>query len=129
PLRSRGHEVADLGTDDPGRSVDYPDFAFAVARAVGSGEADLGVLTCGTGIGMSIAANKVRGVRAALCHDVTTARLAREHNDANVFVVGARLIGVPLAMELLDAFLAAGFEPRHQRRLDLIAREEGGGPR
>jgi ribose 5-phosphate isomerase B len=128
-LRSRGHEVADLGTDDPGRSADYPVFAFAVARAVGSGEADLGVLACGTGIGMSIAANKVRGVRAALCHDVTTARLAREHNDANVFVVGARLLAVPLAIELLDAFLDARFEPRHQRRLDLIAREEGGGPR
>lgn len=123
-LRERGHDVTDLGTHDPSVSVDYPDRARAVAEAVSRGDADVGVLACGTGIGMSIAANKVRGIRAALVHDVTTARLAREHNDANVIAIGARLIAAPLAIEILDAFMAARFEPRHQRRLDLIAAME-----
>ena len=119
-LAGKGHEVTDLGTSDPSISVDYPVFAIAVGEAVASGRLEIGVLVCGTGIGMSIAANKVRGVRAAVVHDVTTARLAREHNDANVIAVGARLIAAPLACDILDTFLDARFDPRHRRRLDLI---------
>lgn len=126
-LAARGHQPVDFGTGDPSVSVDYPRYAEAVARAVAAGEIDLGILCCGTGIGMSIAANKVPGVRAALVHDVTTARLARQHNDANVVTMGARLIAPALAAELVDAFLDAAFEPRHQRRLDLVAGIESGG--
>lgn len=126
-LAARGHAVVDYGTRDPAVSVDYPDFAEAVGRAVVAGEVDLGVLVCGTGIGMSIAANKVRGVRAALVHDVTTARLAREHNDANVLALGGRLLGTTLATECVEAFLGARFEDRHRRRLDRIAALEAGG--
>jgi len=124
-LRGLGHEVLDFGASDPLVSVDYPVYALAVGKAVASGDAELGVLVCGTGIGMSIAANKVQGVRAALVHDATTARLAREHNNANVFVVGGRLMAAPLAVELLDVFLSTSFEPRHARRLELIASIEG----
>jgi ribose 5-phosphate isomerase B len=120
-LASQGHEVVDYGTFDPDVSVDYPDFARAVSLAVASGSVDLGVLVCGTGIGMSIAANKVPGIRAALVHDVTTARLARLHNGANVVCMGARLLAPALAIECLDWFLAESFEVRHQRRLDKIA--------
>jgi ribose 5-phosphate isomerase B len=107
-------------------SVDYPDYARAVAEAVASGAVGLGVLMCGTGIGMSIAANKVPGVRAALVHDVTTARMARRHNGANVVCMGARLLAAPLACEVLDTFLEESFEIRHQRRLDKIAAIDGG---
>lgn len=124
-LAARGHEVVDFGPSDPSVSVDYPDYARAVAQSVASRALDLGVLCCGTGIGMSIAANKVDGVRAALVHDVTTARLARQHNDANVVCMGARLLAAPFAVDLLDAFLAESFEPRHQRRLDKITAIEG----
>jgi len=120
-LSESGHLPVDYGTSDPAVSVDYPVFAEAVAGAVASGEVDLGVLVCGTGIGMTMAANKVRGIRAALVHDVTTARLARQHNDANVIALGGRLVGAGLAIEIVDAFLSAAFEPRHRRRLDLIA--------
>ncbi|MBL6975555.1 MAG: RpiB/LacA/LacB family sugar-phosphate isomerase, partial [Deltaproteobacteria bacterium] len=98
----------------------YPDFARLVGQAVATGQVDMGLLVCGTGIGMSIAANKVPGIRAALVHDVTTARLARQHNNANILVVAGRLLGPTLALEIVDAFLGADFEPRHQRRLDLI---------
>jgi ribose 5-phosphate isomerase B len=94
---------------------------------VARGDADFGVLVCGTGIGMSISANKVDGVRAALVHDVTTARLARLHNDANVLCLGGRLMGETLALDILDTFLSTGFETRHQSRLDLIAEMERGG--
>ena len=90
-LRGEGHDAADLGPAALER-VDYPDYAARVGRAVASGEADLGILVCGTGIGMSIAANKIRGVRAALVHDLFTARMAREHNDANILVLGGRLL-------------------------------------
>jgi len=120
-LAAQGHEVVDYGASDPAISVDYPDFARLVAEAVAVGSVDLGVLACGTGIGMAIAANKVPGIRAALIHDVTTARLARLHNGANVVCMGARLLAPPLAFECLDAFLAESFDPRHQRRLDKIA--------
>ncbi|MEM8923030.1 MAG: ribose 5-phosphate isomerase B [Actinomycetota bacterium] len=120
-LRSVGHQVDDLGTDGPD-SVDYPDFGAAVGAAVVRGEAELGVALCGTGIGIGIAANKVAGVRAATVHDATGARLSRQHNDANVLCLGQRLTGVAVALDAVDAFLAARFEGgRHQRRVDKIA--------
>jgi RpiB/LacA/LacB family sugar-phosphate isomerase len=120
-LRAHGHEVEDLGTHTDDR-VDYPDFGAAVARRVVSGGADLGLAVCGTGIGISIAANKVPGARAALVHDVTTARLARQHNDANVICLGERTTGPETARQALDAFLAAGFEGgRHVGRLGKIS--------
>ncbi|MDA8295942.1 MAG: ribose 5-phosphate isomerase B [Actinomycetota bacterium] len=128
-LADAGHDVVDFGTDRPG-SVDYPDYAAAVGEAVASGEAELGVCCCGTGIGVSIAANKVPGVRAALAHDVTTARLARQHNDANVLCLGARTIGPLVASEAVTAFLSASFAGgRHARRIDKIRRleEKGSG--
>ncbi len=125
-LRSRGHEVLDFGTDAPFPPVDYPAYARAVAVAVASGQAHAGILVCGTGLGMAIAANKVRGIRAAVVHDVTTARLARAHNDANVVAIGGRLIAPELAREVMDAYLGATFEPRHQPRLDQIAAMERG---
>lgn len=120
-LKSQGHEVVDLGTDTE-ESVDYPDFGAAVGRAVAGGDADLGVCVCGTGIGIAMAANKVPGVRAATVHDATSARLTRQHNDANVICLGERLTGVEVAKDAVDAFLAASFEGgRHQRRVDKIA--------
>jgi len=119
-LESLGHEVEDLGTDS-GASVDYPDFAAAVARRVSGGEADLGVLVCGTGLGMAIAANKVPGVRAVTCSEPFSARMARAHNDANVLALGARVIGSGLAEEVVRVFLASPFEGgRHQARLDKL---------
>ncbi|MCU1488877.1 MAG: rpiB [Acidimicrobiaceae bacterium] len=119
-LAELGHEVEDLGTHGLD-SVDYPDFGAAVGRAVAAGDAALGVCCCGTGIGIAIAANKIRGVRAAVVHDVSSARLAREHNDANVVCFGARLIGPITALDALDAFLSSHFAGgRHQRRIDKI---------
>jgi ribose 5-phosphate isomerase B len=113
-----GLDCLDLGTDGLD-SVDYPDFGRAVADALVGGRADRGVIVCGTGIGISIAANRVGGVRAAVCHDATTARLAREHNDANVLALGARIIGVEVAKDCLRAFLSASFDggERHLRRV------------
>ncbi len=123
-LREEGHEVEDLGTHSE-ESVDYPDFGAAVARAVVSGKAEYGVCVCGTGIGIGIAANKVRGARAAVVHDTTSARMARQHNNANVVCVGARLTGPQAACDSVDAFLTAEFEGgRHQRRIDEIAQLE-----
>lgn len=120
-LRARGHDVADLGTDSD-RPVDYPSFCAAAGRAVVRGEADLGIVLGGSGQGEAIAANKVHGVRAALCHDELTARLAREHNDANVLSLGGRLLGETLALAVVDAFLAAVFEgDRHVVRIEQIA--------
>ena len=120
-LRARGEEVLDVGTD--GRaSVDYPDFGQAVAERVASGTAARGVLLCTNGIGMTIVANKFPGVRAALVGDATAARMAREHNDANVLVLGGGMIGAFHACELLRIFLETPFGGgRHQRRLDKIA--------
>jgi len=116
-LRALGFDVLDLGTNSP-ESVDYPDFAEKVAAAIETGKARFGVLICGTGIGMSIAANRHRKVRAALCHDVTTARLARQHNDANVLTLGGRLIGTEAAKDCLKTFLSTSFEGgRHARRV------------
>lgn len=116
-LQALGRRVIDLGTDGP-ESVDYPDFAYAVAEAIASGEAERGVLVCGTGIGISMAANRNPRVRAALCWDTTSARLARAHNDANVLALGARLIGSEVAKDCLKVFLETAFEGgRHQRRV------------
>ncbi len=127
-LRAGGHTVADLGTHAADVSVDYPRFGIAVGEAVASAQADLGVCVCGTGIGISISANKVRGVRAAVITDVTTASLARRHNNANVVCLGERTVGPLTAIEALDAFLAATYEGgRHDRRLDLIAEFETAG--
>ena len=117
-LRDAGFEVLDLGCDGL-QSVDYPDFAAAVAGAIADGRAERGVLICGSGIGISIAANRHPGIRAALVHDVTTARLAREHNDANVVALGARIVGPEIAKDCVDVFLKTGFEggERHSRRV------------
>jgi RpiB/LacA/LacB family sugar-phosphate isomerase len=118
-LAERGFEVEEVGPA-PGERSDYPDQAAQVALAVSQGRVSRGVLCCGTGIGMSIAANKIAGVRAALVHDPLTARLAGEHNQANVLCIGGRLHAPEYAIELLDAWLAARFEPRHQPRIDKI---------
>jgi ribose 5-phosphate isomerase B len=116
-LRALGFEVLDLGTNSL-ESVDYPDFAEKVALAIEAGKARFGLLICGTGIGMSIAANRHRKVRAALCYDVTTARLARQHNDANVMTLGGRMIGSETAKDCLKTFLSTSFEGgRHIRRI------------
>jgi len=122
-LVAQGHVVEDLGAD-PGQRVDYPDYAAAVAGAVIAGGCDRGILLCGSGIGMSIAANKFAGIRAALVHDATTARLCKEHNDANVLCLGARTTGPLIALDCVDAWLAASFDTRHQHRLDLITKIE-----
>ena len=116
-LEQAGHPALDMGTHGP-ESVDYPDFANAVAAAVLDGRARFGVLVCGTGIGISIAANRHAGIRCALVHDVTGARLSREHNDANILAVGARVIGPEVALDALRAFLATPFAGgRHERRI------------
>jgi len=115
--RGLGHEVVDLGTEGP-ESVDYPDFGQALAEAVASGRAERGVAVCGTGIGIAIAANRHAGVRAAVCHNDTAARLAREHNDANVLALGARLVGTEVAKDCLRTFLNTEFAGgRHARRV------------
>jgi ribose 5-phosphate isomerase B len=120
-LQGWGYEIVDLGTDNGIDSVDYPDFAAAVGHYVASGDADLGVLVCGTGIGVAIAANKVPGVRAATVHDVTSAHLAREHNHANVLCLGSRLLGPVVAEEAVRAWLdAVPGTGRHQQRIDKI---------
>ncbi|ALJ35428.1 ribose 5-phosphate isomerase B [Azospirillum brasilense] len=117
-LADAGYEVLDLGCNGP-ESVDYPDFATALAAAINDKRAARGVLICGSGIGISIAANRHPGIRAALVHDVTTARLARQHNDANVVALGARIIGAEIAKDCVDAFLKTDFEggERHSRRI------------
>lgn len=119
-LAAQGHTIEDAGTHGPG-SVDYPEFARAVAGAVAGGTADLGILVCGSGIGMSITANRVRGIRAARCTSEYDARLARAHNDANVLCLGERVTGVGLAEAIVAAFLDGAFEGgRHQRRIARI---------
>ncbi len=124
-LISLGHQVTDVGcfSED---SVDYPIQAEEVTRVISEGKADRGILICGTGIGMSIAANRVPGIRAALCHEIFTATMSRRHNDANVLCMGGRVIGPALAEEMVKAWLETGFEGgRHQRRLDLIDKKAG----
>ena len=119
-LVASGREVLDLGTNGTA-SVDYPDFGHAVARALLDGRAGAGVLVCGSGIGMSITANRHHGIRCALAHDVTTARLARQHNDANILALGERVIGIEVALEAMAVFLATPFEGgRHARRIGRI---------
>jgi RpiB/LacA/LacB family sugar-phosphate isomerase len=125
-LKTLNHQVLDLGTNsaDP---VDYPDFAAAVGRAIVEGDAERGLLVCGSGVGASVAANKIPGIRAGLCHDTYSARQGVEHDDMNVLVLGARVIGPELARELVHAYLAASFSgaERHRRRLEKIAALEG----
>ena len=120
-MKNLGHDVLDLGTDstDP---VDYPDFAEAVAKEVVRGNADRGVLICGSGVGASVAANKVPGIRAGVCHDTYSAHQGVEHDDINILVVGARIVGVELAKEITRTYLGAEFskEERHRRRLDKV---------
>jgi len=120
-LRDLGHEVVDVGTHstDP---VDYPDFAEALGKAVLDGRSDRGVLICGSGVGASVAANKLRGIRAGLCHDTYSAHQGVEHDDMNVLVLGARVIGFALAQELVSAYIGAKFtkEERHLRRLNKV---------
>jgi RpiB/LacA/LacB family sugar-phosphate isomerase len=117
-LRDQGEEVVDVGTNSS-EAVDYPDFAAAVGKAIMDGRADRGVLICGSGVGASVAANKVRGIRAGLCHDTYSAHQGVEHDDMNVLVLGSRVIGPALAQELVGAYLRAKFtnEERHARRL------------
>lgn len=119
-LESHGVPVHDFGTHTP-HSVDYPDYAALVAEALRQGRAERGILICGSGIGITIAANRFKGVRAALCHDVTGTRLARLHNNANVLVLGARTIGLEVAKDCILAFLQTPFEGgRHQLRVDKL---------
>jgi ribose 5-phosphate isomerase B len=123
-MRGKGWQIADLGTQSV-EPVDYPAFCIAVGQAVASGSADWGIVLGGSGQGEQIAANKVKGVRAALCNDLYLARLAREHNDANVLAMGARVIAPELALEIVDVFARTGFEGgRHVARLEQIARFE-----
>lgn len=121
-LAERGHEVIDVGTGNGDDSVDYPDFAEAAARRVTDGEADFGVLVCGTGIGMAIAANKVAGIRAANVTDPEFARLARQHNDANMVTVSGRFVPLEVNTDIIDAFVETEFEGgRHSLRVDKIS--------
>jgi len=121
-LLSLGHEVDDVGAHSFDPLDDYPDFARPVAEAVATGSADRGLLVCGSGVGASITANKITGIRAAMCHDTYSARQGVEHDDMNVLCLGARVVGIELARELIAAFLGARFsaEERHMRRLEKI---------
>jgi ribose 5-phosphate isomerase B len=129
-LEGAGHQVTDVGAHQLDPEDDYPDFAAAVARSVQSGQAERGIIVCGSGVGASITANKVAGVRACLCHDSYTSHQGVEHDDMNVLCLGARVIGIETAREAVRAFLAARFmpEPRFQRRLEklLQVEREGG---
>jgi ribose 5-phosphate isomerase B len=118
-VRSAGHEIVDVGAHRYDAADDYPDFSLAVARAVARGEGERGIIVCGSGVGASVAANKVKGVRAGLCHDTYSARQGVEHDDMNVLCLGGRVVGSALAQELIRAFLGARFsgEERHARRL------------
>lgn len=119
-LKEKGHEVIDYGTNST-ESCDYPVYGEKVARAVVSGEVEQGILICGTGLGISLAANKVRGIRAAVCSEPYTARMARQHNNCNVLAFGARVVGTELAKMIVDTWLSTEFEGgRHQRRVDMI---------
>ena len=125
-LAEIGYEVCDFGTHTA-ESCDYPVFAAAAARAVASGECEKGIVLCTTGIGVSITANKVKGIRCALLSDVMSARLTREHNDTNMMAIGAGVVGQLLALEIADTWLETEFsnEPRHQRRIDKLMAVEG----
>ena len=119
-LKEQGKEVLDVGCFTP-ESVDYPVIAKELCKKITDGEAELGILVCGTGIGMSMAANKIKGIRAACCSDTFSARLTRNHNNANVLCLGGRVVGPGLALDLVDNFVNAEFEGgRHQRRIDML---------
>lgn len=123
-IESLGHQVMDLGCHSPD-SVDYPDYGIPCGQAVAAGQADRGVVICGTGIGISISANKVPGIRCALCTDPLMARLTREHNDANMLAMGGRIIGIELAKDIVRVFLSTDFAGgRHKTRIDKIAQYE-----
>ena len=123
-LTALGHTVVDFGTDSAA-SCDYADFGIPAAKAVASGECERGIVLCTTGIGMSISANKVHGIRCALLSDLMSARLTRQHNDANMMAMGAAVVGEKLALEIVDVFLSTAFEGgRHQRRVDKIMAQE-----
>ena len=123
-LEERGFEVLDVGTHSTD-SCDYPQIAHELCKNIQDGKTELGILVCGTGIGMSMAANKHRGIRAAACSDTFSARLTRVHNDANVLCFGERVVGMGLALDLVDAFVDAEFEGgKHQRRVDMITQIE-----
>ena len=125
-LVKEGHEVVNFGTDTPA-CTDYPIYGARVAHAVANGECERGVVICGTGIGISISANKVKGIRCALCSEPVSAKLTRQHNDANVLAMGARIIGPAMAEEIVHTFLTTEFEGgRHSRRVDLITKLENG---
>ena len=121
-LEAQGHELLDFGAHEFDRDDDYPDYAEAVARAVASGEAKRGIMVCGSGVGACVTSNKVRGVRACMCHDTYSAHQGVEHDDMNVLCLGARIIGGELAREVVTAFLGAEFsgEERHRRRLNKL---------
>ncbi|NSW91258.1 MAG: ribose 5-phosphate isomerase B [Firmicutes bacterium] len=120
-LVQKGYEVKDFGTNCKETSVDYPDFGLAVAEAVKNGECEKGIVICGTGIGISISANKVPGIRAALCTDSYMAKMSREHNNANILALGSRVLGVGLALDIVDTWLKTEFvKDRHKRRVDKI---------
>jgi ribose 5-phosphate isomerase B len=126
-VRVGGHEVVDLGVEEPEPPVDYPDLARKLGEAVLSGEAERGILVCGSGVGASVAANKLRGIRAAICHDVYSAHQGVEHDDMNVLCLGSEVVGPSLAADLVDAFLGAEFDggERYRRRLEKIEEMEG----
>ena len=124
-LIEKGIEVVDFGTNDLS-SCDYPDFGIEAAKAVANNEVDKGIVICTTGIGISIAANKVKGIRCALCSDLTSARLTREHNDANVLALGAAIVGHLVALDIVDVFLSTDFSglEKHSRRIEKIKAQE-----
>ncbi|HKS27939.1 MAG TPA: ribose 5-phosphate isomerase B [Pyrinomonadaceae bacterium] len=128
-LRAEGHEVEDFGTHDPSKPDDYPDYALRVGNVVQAGRAEIGILICGSGAGVSVAANKLAGIRAVMCSDTYTAHQSREHDDCNVLCLGARVTGPELAMEIVRAFVRASFtgEERHRRRLEKIKKMEESG--
>ena len=119
-VESLGHEVVNFGTDTH-ESCNYPEYGEKVGIAVASGQCDCGILICGTGVGISLAANKVNGIRAAVCSDTTTARLVKQHNNANIIAFGERIVGIELAKDIVKSYLTAEFEGgRHQTRVDMI---------
>tara|TARA_B100001123_G_scaffold79495_1_gene90198 strand:- start:7188 stop:7631 length:444 start_codon:yes stop_codon:yes gene_type:complete len=128
-LEQQGHELVDKGAYQHDPNDDYPDFVVLVARAVASGEVSRGIVVCGSGVGASIAANKVAGVRSAMCHDSYSAHQGVEHDDMNVLAIGSRIVGIELAKELVEAFLSANYtgDARHQRRLDKVKAIEAEG--
>ena len=127
-IEKLGHQVIDCGTDSPDKSVDYPDFAYKAGQAVLSGEAERAVMVCGSGVGACVAANKIKGIRAGLCHDTDSAHQAVEHDNINMLCLGARVIGVEPAYEIVAAYIGARFSngERHCRRLDKVLAIEAG---